>query len=100
MVKEEYTLVLGKRTSEQIGLITVNYENICVVNEVLSEYSEVLSDDLGTLPGKVRLTIDETVQPVAITPFRLPISQKGKIKEILENMEKKNIVSKVDQPTD
>ena len=57
-------------------------------------------DDLGTLPGNVHLTIDETVQPVAITSCRLPISQKGKVKEILENMEKKNIVSKVDQPTD
>ena len=100
VVKEEYTPLLGKRTSEQMGLITVNYENICVVNDVFSEYSDVFSDDLGTLPGNVHLTIDETVQPVAITSCRLPISQKGKVKEILENMEKKNIVSKVDQPTD
>ena len=69
-------------------------------NDVFSEYSDIFSDDLGTFPGNVHLTIDETVQPVVITSCRLPISQKGKVKEILENMEKKNIVSKVDQPTD
>ena len=100
MDKEENTPLLGKRTSERMGLITVNYENICVVNDIFSEYSDVFSDDLGTLTGNVHLAIDEAVQPIAITSCRLPISRKGKVKEILENMGKKNIVPKVDQPTD
>ena len=38
-----------------------------MANGVFSEKSDVFSDDLGTLPGNVHLTIDETIQPVAIT---------------------------------
>ena len=65
-----------------------------------SEYAEIFNDELGKLPGDIHLTIDKTVQPVAITSCRLPISQKGKVKQILDKMEKNNIVCKVDEPTD
>lgn len=48
----------------------------------------------------MHLTIDKAVQPVAITSCRIPISQKGIVKTIVDKIVRDNIVCQVDQPTD
>ena len=57
VVEEDFTPLLGKVTSEKMGLITVHYENfesvskIVVDADLLSGYSDVFDDDEGSLPG-------------------------------------------------
>ena len=69
VIKENLTPILGKRTSEQMGLIQVRYDRICKVEEsdIFNDYKDVFDGNIGTLPGKVHLTIDKTVKPVANT---------------------------------
>lgn len=100
VVKEEFVPILGKRASEQMNLITVNYDNICAVKDVISEYSDVFSDELGTLPGIVKLTLDPSPTPVAISTCRVPISVKKKVLKKLEDLEKMSVIAKVDKPTE
>ena len=101
VVEENLTPLLSKKASEQMKLITVNYENICTVkNDVLMRYEEVFSDGVGNLPGVVHLTIDETVAPVAVPSCRIPISMKRKVEEKLGEMVAEGIIEKVDEPTD
>ncbi|XP_068205689.1 uncharacterized protein [Palaemon carinicauda] len=60
----KYTPLLSKRTSEQMGLITVNYENISATKDVLDKYDNVFNSDVGTFQNVVRLTIDTNAEPV------------------------------------
>lgn len=41
IVKEDYMPLIGKKTSEQMQLITVNYENISAVHDVLQNFEDV-----------------------------------------------------------
>ena len=56
VVEEDFTPLLGKVTSEKMGLITVHYENFeslsnSVVDvDLLSGHSDVFDDDQGSLP--------------------------------------------------
>ena len=103
VVAEEYTPLLGKRTSEQMGLITVNYENISAMNvqdDVMSKYKDVFNKDMGTFKNNVHLTVDTSAEPMAIPSCRVPINLKDKVFEKLREMEKAKIIEKVDQPTD
>ena len=50
-------------------LITVNYDNLKLLNEVtttnlLVEYADVFDGGLGTLPGKVHLHVEEGARHV------------------------------------
>ena len=56
VVEEDFTPLLGKVTSEKMGLITVHYENFESVSEIavdadlLSSHNDVFDDDQGSLP--------------------------------------------------
>ena len=100
VVKENFKPLLGKKASEQMGLIKINYENICNVTDVMSVYSDVFSNELGSLPGNVHLTVDKEVQPVAITSHNIAPCLRKKVKKILNDLSHDKVVCKVDQPTD
>ena len=100
VVGQEFVPILGKRTSEQMNLITVNYENISLVNDNFSNFNDVFSDELGTLPGVVRLTVDPESTPHAIISCRVPISLKNKVRTKLNELEKSKVIAKVDEPTE
>ena len=52
---------LGKRVNKQMNLITVHYDNIIniqldtIYEWLITEYSDVFNDELGSLPGQVHL---------------------------------------------
>ncbi|XP_068243843.1 uncharacterized protein [Palaemon carinicauda] len=96
----KYTPLLSKRTPEQIGLITVNYENISATKDVLDKYDNVFNTDVGTFQNVVRLTIDTNAEPVVIPKCRVPINIKNSVCKKINEMEKQKIIAKVDQPTD
>ncbi|XP_064107989.1 uncharacterized protein K02A2.6-like [Macrobrachium nipponense] len=96
----KYPPLLSKRTSEQMGLITVNYENISATKDVLDKYDNVFNTDVGTFQNVVRLTIDTNAEPVVIPKCRVPINLKNRVCKKINEMEKHKIIAKVDQPTD
>ena len=49
VVKQMYTPILGKRASEQMGLIQVNYENISAVNNDNRNCDHVFKNELGKI---------------------------------------------------
>ena len=102
VVEEKLTPLIGKRASEQMGLIEVRYDRICTVTEdvIFKEFSDVFEGGIGTLPGKVHLTLDESVKPEAVTKCRVAINLKKKAKQKLDNMESMEVLAKVDEPTD
>ena len=114
VVRDDLTPLLGSAASQQMGLITVNNNNICApeamhvyqmdrpnTENMLPEekYKEVFNDELGELPGEVHLETDRAVDPVILPPRRLPHAIKPQVKAKLELLEKRGIITKVEQPT-
>lgn len=105
--------ILGATASQQMGLITVNTQNFSQVNTIvprlsdmvhdcpiLNKYAEVFGNDVGHLPGKVTLQVDESVRPVVTQPRRVPVSLKAAVKEELDRMTMQKIIAPVTAPTD
>ena len=102
VVEENLTLLIGKRASEKMGIIQVRYDQICSVKEdnIFKEFKDVFEGGIGTLEGKVHLTLDETAKPEAITKSRVSINLKNKAKEKLDKMEEWKVITKEDEPTE
>ena len=100
VVEESLTPLLGLSASTQMGLITVNHDNICGVSDILAAYSDVFTNEVGRLPGVVHLRTDKSVTPMAISSCRVPVSMKEKLKCKLKDMEKAKVIVKVDKPTE
>ena len=112
VVRESLTPLLSRKTAEQMGLLTINFDNFKRIDNVNSELN-ILSDfpkpfdgELGILPGgaesngTVRLVIDEDSNPSVRPARRISVALKSKVKDKLESMVKKRVLAKVDQPTD
>ena len=105
VVRGDFTTLLGKKTSEDVGLITVHYQNFESISkiedstDILSSYADVFSDDQGSLPGIAHFQIDETVTPVITPPCRIPHAMKKKVKAELEKLTDADVVTPVEEPT-
>ena len=108
VVKEGRTPLIGRKAAEDMKLITVNYDNFRQLNnvseqDILNEFNDVISVDdnsLGTLPGTVHFTTDATAEPKVVSPKRVPVGLKEKLKVKLENLVKNGVIQEVDEPTD
>lgn len=108
VVKEKGTPLIGKNAAEAMKLITVKYDNFRLLHNVaaknlVSEFNDVITTDdnaLDTLPGTVRFYVDRKTEPKFVTPKRVPICLKDKLKEKLENMVNTGVIAEVDEPTE
>ena len=107
--------LLGSSTAQQMQLISVNHENIAIVDELHETVANVSSKDTkeslcqeyryvfhgrGCMPGKVKLHVDENVKPHVAPPRRVPLSVQPRLKAELERLEKEGVIKKVEEPTD
>ena len=104
----DYTPLLGSSTAQQMGLITVQQENILQVKE---SYQELNMDriaathpdvfqGLGCMEGALHLEVDESALPSIMPPRRVPLALKKRLKEELARLEKASVVKKEEDPTD
>lgn len=111
VVQEDLLPLLGKRVAEQMELITVNYRNFAQVasisskdtdscEKLLAEYTDVFDREIGTLPGKVHLHVDETVTPVTSATGRIPVASRSQVKAELNRLQKLGVIAPIDVPTD
>ena len=103
VVEGRYTPLLSKRTSEQMGLITVNYENISATCDILDKYAVFDNNSVGTFHDIVHLTVNPDIDPVVVSSWShwsIPVTIKKKVCNKLKELEKLNVITKVDEPTD
>ena len=100
IVNEGFTPLLGFPTAEQMGLITVNKENVEHVFsvDVVDKYAVVFDGKIGTLPGTHHLKLDEDATPVIMPSRRLPIAVRPRLKEALDDLVKRQVIAPVDEP--
>ena len=70
------TFILGMRTSEQMGLITMNYKNISSITQSLSRFDDVFNEEIGTYSDCTHLSVNPNAKPVVILNCRVLINLK------------------------
>ena len=109
VIEEDHlTPLISRKTSEWMGLITVNYEKLKLLHTinssedpVLLEFQDVFDDSApGKLPGIVTLETEPDARPVQCGVKSIPVSLKDRVRKELENLVTQNIIAPVDKPTD
>ena len=86
IIDEDYTPLLSSSTAQQMGLVTVQQENILQVKKSYQElnmeriaatYPDVFQG-LGCMEGALHLEVDESALPSIMPPRRLPLTLKKK----------------------
>ena len=106
VIAEDLMPVLGANACQQMGLITVNKDNIHQVTaleskvDLIDEYKDVFNDAVDCFPGKVHLQTDPTVQPVISPPRKVPFALKPRLQIELDNLTDKGVIAPVTDLTD
>lgn len=92
--------ILGYKTCVDLGIVTVTVNKIsCEPEDIFEEFKDIF-EGIGKLKNvKVKFHIDEDITPVAQKHFRQPFHLRKKIKEKIEEMEKEDLIEKVEGPT-
>ncbi|CAB4021658.1 Hypothetical predicted protein, partial [Paramuricea clavata] len=102
VINSDVIPVLGLPSSNELNLIqrvhNIESSNDQTTEEILEKY-EYLFEGIGTLPGEYEIKIEEPVSPAIYPPRRIPHLLKDKIKDELNRMEARGIITKVEQPT-
>ena len=98
--------LLGNKACQKMGLLTVNTHNFKQLATVTSckdpvkAFPEVFNDELGTIPGEVKLHLDPDVTPQITPQRRVPEALKENLRNELKRMCVKKIITPVKTPTD
>lgn len=104
VIKDLKTPILGRPAIRKMNIIlnlfNIGMENsILKVNEIEKMYPGIF-DDLGVFKDKFAITLVDNPKPfVQTAPRVVPIPLLGKVKQELDTMVKKGIVSPIEEPT-
>ena len=93
--------LLSGDTCIRLGLLTINSVQTIAVqttDSLLEEYQDVFQG-LGCLQGEYHIDLDKAITPVQHAPRRTPVALKERLKQKLQEMESKGIITKVNEPT-
>ena len=117
VVQTNGPLIIGLPTCRSLGLVTLNYaistEHQAITNDkhwtiigdedaklkILREYNDVFQG-IGCLEGEYHITVDPSIPPVIHPPRRVPVALQEPLKEELDSLTAKGILSPVKEPTD
>ena len=68
-------------------------------NQLIKSFPRVFADGVGALAGKYHLVLDESARPVRHPPRRVPVAIRERLRETLEDLEKREIIARVTTPT-
>lgn len=103
MVDCNYTPIIGWNSCEKLGIVKRIFtiqddQKERSVQNIVANYSNTF-EGLGCLQYKAHLDIDPNVTPKVCPVRRIPYSLEKRLKDELDNMEKLNVIEKVDKPT-
>jgi len=99
VVEEDCKPLLGVSATQMLKLLTVNFDNFVHAinsNNFVSQYACIFARDLEKLSGKVKLSTNCTVTPVALPSRRIPLALKSKFDKELQRLLRLD----VDEPTE
>ena len=101
--------LLGLRAAQELGLIKIivhtridpNFTKLTVdlKEEVIKKHPKIFTG-LGRSEKEYHIEVDPTVTPAISPPRAIPAALRSRVKEELDDMERKNLIRKVEEPTD
>ena len=105
VVKGHSGNLMGRKSSVDLGFLKIGMpESVNAIaengiNPILTEYEDVFSG-LGKLKDfKLKIHVDQSVKPVAQPIRRMPYSMRAQVAEKINELEKADIIEKVEGPT-
>lgn len=96
--------IIGCQDSLRLGFISLHDNIVHEINTSqapeLDTYSELFGDDLGCLPVRYKMTLDESVPPVVRPPRRVPKPMEESVKKELHRMTKLGVITPISEPTE
>ena len=108
IIDEDYTPLLGSSAAQQMRLITVQQENILQVKDsyqeldteqIVATYPDVFQG-LGCMERVLHLEVNESASSSIMPPRRVLLTQRKRLKEELARLERANVITREEEPTD
>ena len=106
VVDKGLTPIIGKQTSEKMGIISVNYSDFQHVNSlsetesILEEYASVFDTPVGCFDSTTKLVTKPGTVPVNCKAARIPYTLRKRVKTELEHLQSIGVISPVNTPTE
>ena len=68
-------------------------------DQLIKSFPRVFADGMGALAGEYHMVLDESARPVQHPPRRVPVAIRERLRETLEDLEKREIIARVTTPT-
>ena len=99
VVRGTHGSLLSYSTAVRLGLVDITVNTIHSCDETIKQYTSIFKG-IGELKNyEVKLSIDESVTPVAQRPRRVPFHIRKKVEEELTRLEEQGIIERVEGPT-
>ena len=94
--------LLSGSTCEEMGVLKINEDcnSVGSAHELLVNKYEDVFKGLGSLPGELHLSVRDDAKPVVNPPRSVAFPIRKEVKQLLEGLEEKGVITKVTQPTD
>ena len=107
VVESEGPAIVGLPSSRQLNLVTLHCaitateskEKVKAVEDLVRLYPDQF-DKIGKFPGKYHIQLKEDAQPVIHAQRKFSIHLRDQLKAQLEEMERTEVIKKVQEPTD
>ena len=100
VVKNLHTPLLGLPAITNLNLVAKVCDVKLEKDVVVSKFPELFTG-LGKLQGEYDIKLSDNVTPFALTtPRRIPLPLMAQVKDELDKMERENIITRVEGPTD
>ena len=100
IVDKSVKTLLGLKDIVKLQLMQFSEAVHAVEEELLQEYNDVFDDTIEKLPVTYQIKLNPDVKPVVMPPRQLPIAIQDRVKKELDDMERKEIIAKVERPTE
>ena len=67
--------------------------------QFIQKYPSVFADKVGLLEGEYRIRLDPQAEPVQHAPWRVPVAHREAVREVLEDLIKREVHAPVTRPT-
>lgn len=108
VIKNVHRPILGSMAIQAMESITVQHHNILDIEkttgswtkeQIKQDYSDVFQGD-GCFPGKLKLEVDERVEPVQLPKRGVTVGLYKPLKEERGGLEKRRMINAVEKSTD
>ena len=77
----------------EVYTLDVPASSLVSADQLIKSFPRVFADGMGALAGEYNMVLDESARPVQHPPRRVPVAIRERLRESLEDLEKREIIA-------